>query len=576
MRIKILQIIINTFFAIIVLDLVYTQVIRGPYYHRLSTNNRIRVVPLEGKRGRILDRSGIVIADNRVSFDVMVTPQEMKNKEELFLFLSKILGVDEAVLAKRFQQRRYAPFAPVVIAHDVTREQAFVLEENRFRFPSLVVQENYRRFYPMGEIGSHVLGYVSKISRFRIHKLRDYGYSALSVVGYAGVEESYDQYLKGAEGGLQVEVNSRGQQVRILSIKEPQSGQDIQLTINSRIQQFAFDVMQGKTGAILVMDMDTGEILGMISSPSYDPNIFIDSKRNKQTFLLFADRSSPILNRAVKGLYPPGSVFKIPIAMGALETEKINPQSTFVCKGAFYLGRRQIRCAHTHGPQNLLEAIAHSCNVYFINVGLKLESDLIAKYAKLFGLGQLTRVDLPFEKSGLIPSQTHRRLTAHQSWYKGDTANLSIGQGDVLVTPIQLLRMVTAVSKNGQEVQPHVIKAINFEEVDHQKYITPKTIAVSDATFEIVRQGLRSAVVDPRGTANILDIPGLITSGKTGTAQSGEQKQHHAWFVGYVTSQKPSKRRLSFCVFLEHGVSSYYAVDMARHLLIKMQAEDII
>ena len=516
------------------------------------------------------------MADNRVSFDVMVTPQEMKNKEELFLFLSKVLETDQTTLAKRFQQRRYAPFAPVVLAQDITREQAFVLEENRFRFPSLIIQEGYRRFYPMKDVGSHVLGYVSKISRSRIEKLKDYGYSALSVVGYAGVEESYDQYLKGAEGGLQIEVNSRGQQVRILGIKEAQSGQDIQLTIDSRIQQFAFEALQGKSGAVIVMDMDNGEVLGMVSSPSYDPNIFIDAKMNKQTSSLFADSSSPILNRAVKGLYPPGSVFKIPIAVGALETEKITPQTTFVCRGAFYLGRRQIRCAHTHGAQNLLEGIAHSCNVYFISTGLKLESDLISKYAKLFGLGQLTRIDLPFEKAGLIPSQTQRRMLLRQGWYKGDTANLSIGQGDVMVTPIQLLRMITLVGKSGQDVQPHVIKALDSQEVEQQKYILQRTIPVSEKTFETVRQGIRGTVVDPHGTANQLDIAGLITSGKTGTAQSGGQKKHHAWFVGYTTSQKPDKRRLSFCVFLEQGGSSYYAVEVTRNLLMKMQSEDIL
>jgi len=572
MRLKILRIIIATAFLIIVLDLIYVQLIRGFYYHRLSINNRIRVIPFEGKRGRILDRNGVVLADNRISFDVMVTPQEMTGgKEELFALLSQVLGLEPEILWQRFNQKRSAPFAPVVIAEDISRHQVFLLEENRFRFPSLLIQENYRRLYPAREIGSHALGYVSKASPSQIQKLKAYGYTVEGLTGYAGVEEYYDAYLQGESGGLQVEVNSRGQQVRLLGIREPQSGKDVQLTIDSRIQRIAVESLQGATGTVIVMDMDTGEILGMVSSPAYDPNIFSDAKESQKTAAIFADPSSPMLNRAIKGLYPPGSVFKLPLAFAGLSNTLIDTSTTFECHGYFQLGQRQIRCVHTHGPQRLIEAIAHSCNVYFINTGLKVESDLMAKYARQFGLGQLTHIDLPFESGGLIPSQSQRRLSLKKSWYKGDTANLAIGQGEILVTPLQLLRMLAIIGRNGMEIQPFMVKAIDNQDV--KRSYVPRRVAIDQKIFQIIKEGLHAAVTDEHGTARVLNIPGLFTAGKTGTAQSAPLRNHHAWFVGYTLSDK---RRIVYCVFLEYGGSSYYATRAAYDMLVKMQKENII
>ncbi len=571
MRIKILRLIAIVVFVIIAMNLFYTQILRGFFYYRLSTNNRIRVVPVESKRGRILDRNGIVLADNRIAFDVMVTPQEVDDTDDLFAFLSKVLGIEKRLLKDQFGRKQFAPFAPVTIAGNLTRDQVFVLEENRFRFPSLIIQENYRRYYPMNEIGAHILGYVGKINRAQVERLKDYGYTAQSVIGYSGIEESYDQKLKGAEGGLQVEVDSRGRQVRIISIKEPQSGSDVELTIDNRIQQMAFDSMSGKDGTVIVMDLDSGEILSMVSSPSYDPNIFV-TKKSGLSSAIFTDPHSPLLNRAIKGLYPPGSVFKIPVAIGALETQAITPNTSFDCPGYFRLGRRQIRCAHTHGMQNLYEAIGHSCNVYFINVGLKTESDMIAKYAKLLGLGQLTQIDLPFEQKGLVPSKQQRRMSLNRGWYKGDTANLSIGQGDVMVTPIQLLRMIAAIARDGREISPYMVRSINKEEVERK--LSDRILPIDPSTLETVKQGMRRTVADADGgTAHALNLEGLTVSGKTGTAQSTSTRQHHSWFVGYSISDK---RRVAFCVFLEYGGSSYYAVQVARELLLKMQGEDII
>ena len=281
MRLKIIRIIIVGLFVLIVAGLFYVQVIRGQYFFHLSANNRIRIVPLEGWRGRIKDRNGKVLADRRVAYNVMVAPQDLHDRQELFRFLAKVLGIDEKKIEEKYTQKKYALFAPVVVAEDIARDKAIILEENKYLYPSLIIQEGFRRSYPLGNNSAHVLGYVGKINRVQKERFKEYGYSPQSIIGYSGAEEYYDAYLKGGEGGLQIEVNSRGQQVRLMSLKEPTTGQDISLTIDSDVQQIALDVLEGQTGVIVVMDMDNGEILGLTSVPTYDPNIFVDAAEQR-------------------------------------------------------------------------------------------------------------------------------------------------------------------------------------------------------------------------------------------------------------------------------------------------------
>ncbi|MCK5581862.1 MAG: penicillin-binding protein 2 [Candidatus Omnitrophica bacterium] len=571
MRIKIIRLIITFLFLVIAVDLFYVQVIRGKYYYGLSVNNRIRVVPLEGQRGRIFDRNMKILVDNRLSLNVAVIPQDMKEGEMLFDYLSRVLKVKKQKLLRRFYQKKVTPFAPVVVAEDVDKRVAMVLEENRFRFPGLYIQESVRREYPFKEVGSHVLGYVGKINRAKIKKLKDYGYTPQSVVGYSGVEESYDSFMKGKEGGAQIEVNNRGQQVKMLSVKEPEKGQDIQLTIDHRVQQIAAKALGEKHGTIIVMSLNTGEIRGMVSSPSYNPNIFVDSRLKKKSGLVFIDPGAPLLNRAIKGLYPPGSVFKVVMSTAALITGKIESTTTFSCSGVYRLGRRGFRCAHVHGVQDLVKAIAHSCNVYFFNAGLILGPDTIYKYAHLLGLGEETRIDLPYEEKGLLPNRAQRRKKYNLGWYKGDTLNYSIGQGDVLTTPLQLVRMMATVALRGREVQPHLIKGIGGKDV--VQFSLVKRTGIKEEVFDVIQKGLRLVVADEGGTARLLNMKGFEVAGKTGTAQTTKSRPHHAWFVGYDLS---GKEPIAFCVFLEYGGSSYHSCVVARDFLKELRKEKII
>jgi len=569
MRLKILGLIIITLFTFITCGLVYTQALKGYYFFNLSKNNRIRVVPKEARRGRILDRNGVVLADNQLSFDVMVVPQEVKNRDGLFSFLSGVLEIDKQKLWKTYQQKTVSSFAPVMVAENIPKEKAVVLEENKFQFPGLVIEVGFQRYYPLREISAHVTGYVGKLSQSELNELKDYGYTVHNLIGKSGIEEFYNSYLKGETGGLQVEVNHRGEQVRVLGVKEPVKGQDIALTIDSRVQKAAMDLLVGRKGTMVVMDLDKGEILAMASSPSFDPNLFVEG--NRLVFQLFADPQSPLLNRAIGGMYPPGSVFKVIMSLCGLESKKILPQTTFSCPGYYNLGRRQFRCTHVHGDQNLNEAIAHSCNVYFYNTGLLLEVNLINKFARMFGLASTTGIDLPYEARGSLPDARQWRALHGRSWSKGDTLNFSIGQGDVQVTPIQLVQMMAVVANQGRDVHPHLVKEIGAVETNVEIPFIDKP--VHNQTYVTVKAGLRAAVGDYSGTAHILDIKGLTVMGKTGTAQSSQDKHTHAWFVGFVPNVKT---KIAFCVFLEHGGSSYYACQLARDLLTFMQSENIL
>ena len=571
MRIKIILVVLSGCLALIAADLVYMQVICGRSYYNQSVNNRIRVVPMEGSRGRILDRNGEVLAGNRLAFNVAVIPQDIKDSERLFDFLSRTLGEDKKHLLQVFSQQRQAPFAPVIIAEDVDKAKAMILEESKFLYPGLYIQEDYRRQYPFKEVGAQVLGYVGKINRAKIERLKDYGYSYLSIVGYSGIEEYYDEYLKGEKGGLQVEVNNRGQQVSLLSIREPESGQDVQLTIDARVQTIASEVLGDKKGVIVVMDYDSGEILGMVSHPSYDPNIFVDSRLQRLVHQLVLDPDSPMLNRAIKGQYPPGSLFKTIVAVAALSMNKINPGTRFNCPGFYQLGQRRFHCAHVHGSQDLIQGIAHSCNVYFFNTGMILGPDVLSKYARMFGLGEPTAIDLPFEEKGAVPSPLQRKLQRKEGWYKGDTLNYSIGQGDLLVTPVQIVRLVTTIGRKGQVVQPHMIQKIGEQEM--VKLATVKNLRIRPEIFDTVLTGMRGAVTDAHGTARLLNLKGFEIYGKTGTAQSAAGRDDHAWFAGF---NKTGQVRVAFCVFLEYGGSSYNAVVLTRDLLTRMAEAGII
>ncbi len=570
MRLNVIQ---NTFLfllGLIILALAYMQIIRGDFYHDQSVSNRIRIVPSNAPRGIIYDRNGVVIADNHLSFNVTVIPQDIDDVTALFNFLGETLKKDPAALKKMYLRKKVTPFEPVVIAEDIDRKTLIYIEENIFSYPGLEVSPHYERFYPFHEIGAHVLGYVGKIDPIEATVFSDYGYTSLTKVGKSGVERTYESYLQGIAGGKQIEVNSRGQQVRLLSTKESIKGQDIQLTIDQRLQSRASELLKGNRGSIVLMDLNNGEILSLVNAPDYDPNVFVSRDLKDRIEGYIKNSSAPMLNRAVSGQFPPGSVFKIPVALAAIERNKISVNTTYECPGFYMLGQAKFGCAHVHGKENLYQAIAHSCNVYFYRIGQLISPSVIGEYAKAFGFSRLTGIDLPFETRGKIVMPNQKK----EGWYTGNTLNLSIGQGDTLATPLQVTMMMATVANNGIILKPHVIKALASGTLPPLDLSKRPKIRLRDNTWAEIKKGMRMVVEDAEGTGHLLSgIRNVDIWAKTGTAQAARNQPHHAWFAGFLRSEK---NNLAFCVFLEHGGSSANAVAISNTFLQYLQDLNLI
>lgn len=563
MRSKIYSTIIAIFFLILFFGLCYLQIIRWPLYHELSKKNHIRLVPLDGLRGTIYDRNGLPIVENRLSFDVIVLPQEIEDDDKTFAIVARVLGTSKENI-KAIEKKEYqAPFAPVTIARDIDKDKAFILEEMKQDIPGILIQSKSLRWYIYEERASHIIGYLSLINREELERLRDYGYTFRDLVGRSGVERVYDRYLKGEGGGMQLEVDAVGRLVKTLGTKMPKKGTDITLTIDAKLQSRVSELLSGKKGAIIVMDPNNGEILAMSSSPSFDPNLFIDPNKNEVAMGLLKSVSRPMINRAINGQYPPGSTFKIIVALAGLETKKINENATFNCAGKFWVGNIEFDCWKEggHGPQNLREALTHSCNIYFYNLGRKLGPDVLAEYSRKLGLGRQTGIDLAGESKGFVPTVWWKKTVKHESWYEGETINYSIGQGYLSVTPLQMAQVISIFATEGNIPRPHLIKKIGDSEISIPK---PKTTNISKDTITAIKQALKDVVASDTGTGQRAKVEGIKIAAKTGTAQS-PQGEPHAWFVGYAPADNP---RIAFAILVEHGgKGGLIAADLAKQIL---------
>lgn len=563
-RIKIVAFIIIFIFVCLGLALINLTLFQGEKFKELSRKNSIRLLPQSGARGRILDRQGSIIVGNSLSYDALILPQESQEGSRLLKNLSGILGIGQEEIKKRLKNGYTTSFTPVTIARNIDAKKAIALEELKIDFNGIVIQPNPLREYPYGSCASHVLGYLGEIDRWRLTKLEDYGYKTKDIVGFGGIEEKYDYYLRQEEGGLLVEVDHRGRLVRVLGFRPPRNGKDIQLTIDLDLQKIAEDSLRQRKGSVILMDPQSGEVLAMASSPNFNPAMFIsESKDSLQG--LFNNPDGPFINRAISGVYPAGSVFKIVVALAALENNKITPYTTFFCPGFFKIGNQRFACWDTHKAQNLLMGIAHSCNVFFYRTGILTGAQVLHDYAVKFGLSKPTAIDLPYESSGFVPSPLWKRISRFQSWFDGDTANLSIGQGDLLVTPIQLTRTMAAFANGGRLVTPYITKAIDGRAVlEYSRKITSP--AIKQSSLNYIREGLRRVVADSAGTANMLASLPVAVAGKTGTVQV-PRGQAHAWFVGFFPFEKP---KFVVCVFLEHGGAGHAAATLAKQILEAM------
>lgn len=568
MRISKVRIIIEILFCILALRLFYLQIIKGKAYYSLSNKNCVRVIPIEGARGKIVDRNGEPIVDNQIAYHISILPAEFRQNKDAISKLAALLHMPIEKINTVIKKNSASPFTPVIVAKDVDKKTAFLIEENKLTLPGIMVQVVPERRYPYHSLASHTIGYLAKIDRWRITKLKDYGYKTEDVIGFGGIEENLEQILRAREGGTQIQVDHRARLVRILGFRVPQSGGDVSLTIDVRIQKIVEDSFGDRKGAAVLMEADTGKIIALVSSPGFYPGAFLDEDSAEYVKGLLSEPDSPLLNRAISGRYPLGSVFKIVSVIAALEKKKITSEKRFFCPGKMMVGAKEFNCWSQHGSQDLIEAITHSCNVYFYHLALLLGADTLSEYAHLFGLGKPTGIDLPYEVSGYVPSVLGRRMKLRQ-WYDGDTANFGIGQGDLLVSPIQAARFMAAIANGGTLVTPYVVARVAGREI---KPGPRSALAINPQARAIAIEGLKGVVNSETGTANIGGWASLKVAGKTGTAQV-QNRLSHGWFVGFLPYDKP---KIVFCFFLENTGPSIHAVILAQQVFLKMQQENLL
>ncbi len=529
------------------LGLFQTQVVRGSYYYELSKRNRIRLIPLEAPRGRVFDQKERLLAANRSSYNVIAIPEDIT--PEAYPRLAKLLEIPEREVRRRMSAGREYPFAPAVIMEDIPQELAFQIEERRPELPGVSVRVEGVRYYPYGETASHVIGYIGTINRRESEDMDHDRFGANSKIGRAGIERAFDDSLRGWRGGQQIEVDARGQMVRVLSDRKPEAGSDIMLTLDLEFQKKIMDLIKGLHASIAVLDLETDGLLAMASAPAYDPNIFVSPSASEQRLQVLKDENSPMLDRGINAAYPPGSIFKLVTALAGLDLGKITPETRFRCTGSFQLTPKSkpARCwlHEGHGNLNLYEAIERSCNVYFFNVAKRLTPDEIAHYAHELGLGEPLKLEISRMAPGLIPDSAWKKARFNQPWYQGETLNMAIGQGYMLVTPFEILRLTSIIAKNGKVVEPHLI-------VQDRTFMpeTPR-VAIREENLDVIKRAMLQVVESDYGTGQLARVDFDKLAGKTGTAQA-PPLQAHSWMTGFFPYKDP---KIAFVVFVEHGGS---------------------
>ncbi len=569
----------------LMLRLWFIQIVNGPGYRSQSENNRIHLLKIPPFRGMILDRNGELLVNNRPSYDLYLLPEDINDKKELLKTLKLLVNINPEQVEDKLKgiPRRYA-YKPKLIKKDMERDELAVIESNLFNLPGVMVEVSPQRNYIFGNFASHVIGYLGEISEKELKSGKYPDNNSGDFIGKSGVEAQWESYLNGIAGGMQVEVDAAGRRLRVISNKPAVPGLDITLTIDKDLQLLAEEKLEGKKGAIVVLNPNNGQVLAMASSLAFDPTIFIKGVEKSEWEKMISSHSFPLQNRAISGQYPPGSVFKIVVALAGLEEGVVDPEEEIECPGYYILGNRTYNCWQEtgHGAVKLHRALKESCDVYFYKTGNRLGIDTIAYYAKLCGLGQKTGFELDNEKEGLIPTTEWKLKRWGVAWQAGETISASIGQSFVLVTPLQMARLISAVFNGGRLYQPKIVLRI-ADDKDYVYQFTPTLvgeIGVREENLELLKKGLFAAVNDPQGTGFSASVDGVSIAGKTGTAQvigidtsraigsegeTPEEFKDHAWFVSVAPVEYP---KIAISVLIENaGHGGTVAAPIARDLI---------
>jgi penicillin-binding protein 2 len=572
-------------FVVLIIRLIYLQAIMGDEYRRLSLNNSIRLQNIDPPRGRIYDRNGDLLVDNRPSFDVNITLKDAAPLQQTLEKLSRYLQTPADILLSQIKRTRGASaYQPRLLKQDVGRDTLAAIEVNKFDLPGVSVDVNLRRHYIHERMAAHLIGYLSEISPTELKSGSYPDCRSGDLIGKFGAEKGYENLLRGKRGGRQVEVSANGLVMRILKTVEAEPGDNVYLTTDQRLQHRAEMLLEGVVGAAVAIEPDTGQILALASSPSFDQNFFVGGITHEQWDSLISNPFRPMSNRAIQGEYPPGSTFKIVTALAGLEEGVIDDQTILNCPGYYRFGNRVYRCWKKggHGKVDIIKAVEESCDVFFYQVGARLGVDRLAWYAKAFGLGSPTGIFLDQEAHGLIPTAAWKKRRTGIPWQKGETLSIAIGQGFNLVTPLQMAVLVAAVGNGGRRYQPMILDRIQSADGEVLQKNSPRLIGklpISPVNLDRVKLGLWKVVNGEHGTARGSRLADIDLSGKTGTSQVVSRKEDealaeedipvhlraHAWFVAYAPSEQPT---IAVAVVVEHGEhGSGAAAPIAREMI---------
>ncbi len=578
LRLTATQYIVLAIFLVLAYGLWRLQVMESSYYSLAAEKNRIRNVPVLAPRGKILDREGRTIVDNYPSFTALLMRDSSRDLAGDADLIAQGLHLDANEVRARIRRSAYMPqYQPIFLKEDITPDELQFIEAHRNELPELDTIMSHRRLYPRNGFMAHLIGYVGEVSEDMLNQPQFELYNAGDVVGISGVERQYNNLLMGTNGSRQALVDSHGREVGRLGETEAIPGKPLKLTVDIDLQIAAEEALAGKNGAIVAMDPRTGEILAMVSGPAYDPNDFAVHVSRDEWNKLVTDPDKPLLNKAIQAQLAPGSTFKIIMSVAGWQEGIAQTLHVNCSGGAEFYGRR-FGCwvKGGHGSVELEKAIYQSCDVFFYTLANKLGIDRIAKYATTLGLGQKTGIDLPNEVSGVMPSEEWKIRNFKQKWFAGETISVGIGQGAVAITPVQLLRAISAISMGGRMVVPHVINPVDVPPgyVETQHYTEVKSVPIDPNGWNFITDAM-SRVLLPEGTAPSAHVAGIDIAGKTGSAQivslttrakfkNSDALAQNGWFVGFTPRRNPD---IVVCVLFQGGEHGRLAARLATQVI---------
>jgi penicillin-binding protein 2 len=550
-------------FFILLARFAYIQLYKGEEFQRASEENRIRTIDIEPPRGLIIDRYGTILVDNRPAYALYAAPAELSANDSAYSILASALKTTRPELRELVRKNNRGNFIPIKIERQLDFKTLSLLQERRLDLPGLDFRAESRRSYPAGVRAPHLFGYLSEISESELKQWREKGYEAGDLIGKKGLERRYETDLRGTKGKRHRQADALGRIIGDLTATDnpmfqnvaPIPGKNLLVSIDASLQLHLEKVMAGHRGGAVVLNCKNGEVIALVSKPDYDIELFSRPIPGSLWNQLANDPDKPLYDRMVQSVYPPGSTFKMVLLFAGLEKGLIDPEERVFCPGYYRFGTRAFGCWKKggHGAVNMLQGLEQSCDVYFYRMGLKVGLKHWADYARLFGFGELTGIDLIGESAGLVPDEQYLdRRYGKNKWSKGLILNVVIGQGDVLTTPLQMAYFAMNIANEGNSFRPHVKRGTQNPLTGAEEFDQPDSVRIAGIrpeTYALVKRGMYLVVHGANATGRASQVPGILAGGKTGTAEN-PHGESHAWFIGFAPFEDP---QIAYCIFVENG-----------------------